>query len=548
MREAQNTNQPHQLITPSAQSDIEYRQTIAELEERLHLQELISGIAAILINLPANEVDGQITRGLQRIVEFLDVDRCGFGEFTQDLKELRITHSYAVPGVEANPGVVLTEIVPWYADKLRQGDIVTFERPEDLPEEAAVVKAYCQKSGLKSHLAVPVSVGGSMVGGIGFASFHTHRSWPETFIEQFKRVAEIFAQAIYRKRAEEKLQESYQEIKQLKDRLQAETDYLRNEVRKNYHNGEIIGQSAAIQAVIRQAEQVAPTNSSVLISGETGVGKEVVARAIHILSPRKNRAMVKVNCASLPAALVESELFGREKGAYTGALTRQQGRFELADGSTIFLDEIAELSPELQAKLLRVLQDGEFERLGDPQTIKVDVRVIAATNRDLTKAVSEGKFREDLYYRLNVFPIEVPPLRERSEDIPQLVLAFIDEFGKKMGKKIPALLKHTLEELQRYHWPGNIRELRNVIEHALIINNGEPLQVILPKAIHGVVSHILTLEEAERRHISEVLEKTHGRIKGPQGAAELLGLKPSTLYSRMEKLGISNQWKTNNMS
>jgi len=533
MREAQNTNQPHQLITPSAQSDIEYRQTIAELEERLHLQELISGIAAILINLPANEVDGQITRGLQRIVEFLDVDRCGFGEFTQDLKELRITHSYAVPGVEANPGVVLTEIVPWYADKLRQGDIVTFERPEDLPEEAAVVKAYCQKSGLKSHLAVPVSVGGSMVGGIGFASFHTHRSWPETFIEQFKRVAEIFAQAIYRKRAEEKLQKSYQEIKQLKDRLQAETDYLRNEVRKNYHNGEIIGQSAAIQAVIRQAEQVAPTNSSVLISGETGVGKEVVARAIHILSPRKNRAMVKVNCASLPAALVESELFGREKGAYTGALTRQQGRFELADGSTIFLDEIAELSPELQAKLLRVLQDGEFERLGDPQTIKVDVRVIAATNRDLTKAVSEGKFR---------FPIDVPPLRERPEDIPPLVWAFLEEFGRKMNKKVPFLSRKTLETLQRYHWPGNIRELRNVIEHAMIISSGEALQVRLPTDSQDLASRILTLEESERQHIIEVLEITHGRIKGAHGAAALLGLKPSTLYSRMEKLGISH-WR-----
>lgn len=542
MEKARNTERPREAKTPFAKPASEYRQTIAALEERLHLQELISDIAAILINLPAGEVDRQITGGLQRIVEFLGVDRCGFGEFSEDLKELRVTHSYAVPGIETNPGVILTDTLPWYAGRLRDGAIVAFERPSDLPEEAAGTRAFCQKTGIKSHLSIPVAIGGFPICALGFATFRIHRSWPEAFIEQFKRVAEIFAQAIYRKRAEEKLQKSYQEIRQLKDRLQGETDYLRIEIRKNFRHGEIIGESAAMQAVIRQIEQVAPTNSSVLISGETGVGKEVVARAIHSLSPRQHRLMVTVNCASLPSALVESELFGREKGAYTGALTRQPGRFELADDSSIFLDEVAELSPELQAKLLRVLQEGEFERLGSPKTLKVDVRVIAATNRDLGKAVREGKFREDLYYRLNVFPIEVPPLRERPEDIPELVSAFIDEFGKKMGKEIPALPKPTLEELRSYHWPGNIRELRNVIEHALIINNGEPLQVILPKAIHGVDSHILTLEEAERRHISEVLEKTHGRIKGAHGAAALLGLKPSTLYSRMEKLGIPH-WR-----
>jgi transcriptional regulator with GAF, ATPase, and Fis domain len=341
-----------------------------------------------------------------------------------------------------------------------------------------------------------------------------------------------------RKRGEEKLRKSYQEIKQLKDRLQAETDYLRGEIKVNYRHGEIIGESAAIQAVIRQVEQVAPTNSSVLIYGETGVGKEVVARAIHNLSPRKDRAMVKVNCASLPSSLVESELFGREKGAYTGAMSRQPGRFEVADGSTILLDEIAELSPELQAKLLRVLQEGEFERLGSPNTIKVDVRVIAATNRNLKEAVREGKFREDLYYRLNVFPIEIPPLRERPEDIPLLVWTFMEELGEKMGRKIPPLTKRTLETLQCYHWPGNVREVRNVIENAIIISSGKTLQVHLPKAPGKVASHILTLQDAERQHISEVLEMTHWRVKGAHGAAELLGLHPSTLHSKMRKLGI----------
>jgi transcriptional regulator with GAF, ATPase, and Fis domain len=248
--------------------------------------------------------------------------------------------------------------------------------------------------------------------------------------------------------------------------------------------------------------------------------------------------MVKVNCATLPPPLVENELFGREKGAYTGAMARQIGRFEVADGSTIFLDEISELSPEVQSKLLRVLQDGEFERLGNPKTIKVDVRVIAATNRDLAAEVSTGRFREDLFYRLNVFPITAPPLRERSEDIPLLVWAFIKEFSVKMGKQIQLVPKKTMEALQHYHWPGNIRQLRNVIEHAMIISAGETLQVQLPEPSAARMSEATTLEEVETEHITQILEKTNWRIRGRNGAAELLGLNPGTLYSKMRKLGI----------
>jgi transcriptional regulator with GAF, ATPase, and Fis domain len=341
-----------------------------------------------------------------------------------------------------------------------------------------------------------------------------------------------------RRQAEEALRQSLAEVERLKDRLQAESDYLKTEIGLAYAHGEVIGQSAAIKQVLRQVEQVAPTDSSVLIQGETGTGKELVAQAIHRLSSRHHNVMVKVNCAALPAALVESELFGREKGAFTGALTRQVGRFEIADGSTIFLDEIGELSPELQAKLLRVLEAGEFERLGSPRTIRVNVRVIAATNRDLTEEIRQGRFREDLYYRLSVFPIRVPPLRERVEDIPLLAWAFLEEACTRMGKKITRIPRTTMDGLQRRPWPGNVRELKNVIEHGAIVTTGDTLRVpAIADADPGSVPP-LTLADAEREHIMRTLERTEGRIKGPSGAAAELGLKPSTLHSRMKKLGI----------
>lgn len=344
-----------------------------------------------------------------------------------------------------------------------------------------------------------------------------------------------------RQLAEANLQKAFAEIENLKDRLQAEADYLQTEIKVNYRHGEIIGESTAIKQMLGQVEQVAATDSSVFIHGETGTGKELVARAIHNLSPRHARAMVTVNCASLPSPLVESELFGREKGAYTGAMTRQIGRFEVADNSTIFLDEIGELSLEMQSKLLRVLQEGEFERLGSPKTIKVDVRVIAATNRDLAVEVRQSNFREDLFYRLNVFPIQVPPLRERPEDIPLLVWAFITELSDKMGKRIQVVPKKTMESLQHYHWPGNIRELRNVIEHAMIVSPETTLQINLPVLLGESKSTISSLEQVEIEHIMQVLEKTNWRIKGHGGAAELLGLNPGTLYSKMRKLSIPNR-------
>jgi len=281
--------------------------------------------------------------------------------------------------------------------------------------------------------------------------------------------------------------------------------------------------------------------------GETGTGKELIAESIHQLSSRKHRGIVKVNCAALPSALVESELFGRERGAYTGALTRQAGRFEIADGSTIFLDEVGELSLEVQAKLLRVLQEGWFERLGNPKPFKVDVRVIAATNRDLAAEMRKGRFREDLFYRLNVFPIRVPPLRERPEDVPVLVWAFIEELCARMGKKISKVSQNAMDILQRYSWPGNVRELRNIMEHSVIISRGETLRIPPLVDPARTSTQIMTLAETEREHILRTLEITRWRIKGPGGAANLLDMKPSTLYSRMEKLGVPTRRKNDQL-
>ncbi|HXE95585.1 MAG TPA: sigma-54 dependent transcriptional regulator [Dongiaceae bacterium] len=349
-----------------------------------------------------------------------------------------------------------------------------------------------------------------------------------------------------RKKAEGSLQSTYAEIKLLKDRLQAENIYLHQEVDGRYNFGEIIGKSKALSSVFLQVEQVAPMNATVLLLGETGTGKGVVARAIHSSSNRKGKPLITVDCTTLPATLVESELFGRERGAFTGSDARQIGRFELADGGTIFLDEIGEMPLELQSKLLRVIQDGEFERLGSPRTIKIDVRIIAATNRDLGEAIRNGKFREDLFYRLNVFPITMPPLRQRKDDIPLLVNHFVAKFNKKIGKKIETVSKDTLTVLQEYHWPGNVRELESVIERAIIISQGSALQVldrfdISLKAEEPARRDVKALAELEQDHILQVLQKTGWRIEGKDGAAGILGLNASTLRARMRKYGISRK-------
>ena len=354
-----------------------------------------------------------------------------------------------------------------------------------------------------------------------------------------------------RKVAEEGLRNALIQVEQLKDQLQKENIYLREQVDLKQEFQEIIGDSDEIKYVLFKIQQVSPTDASVLIQGETGTGKELVARAIHNASQRKDQPMVTINCAALPANLIESELFGHEKGAFTGAQTRKIGRFELADRATLFLDEIGELPLELQVKLLRVLQEGEFERLGSSQTRKVDVRIIAATNRNLKMEVQNGLFREDLWYRLNVFPITVPPLRQRKSDIALLVNFFVDQANRKLGRVVKTISPQTMQALQNYYWPGNVRELSNVVERALINSNGAMLQLAdkldgdLPVPLNGDGNgsngdhkHLPKLEDVERDHILAVLDACEWRIEGPSGAAEVLALNSSTLRSRMNKLGI----------
>jgi formate hydrogenlyase transcriptional activator len=336
---------------------------------------------------------------------------------------------------------------------------------------------------------------------------------------------------------ERQLAQRLAEIDELRRQLELENTYLRDE-HLAHHHGDVIGDSPALRKVLAQVEQVAGAESTVLLLGETGTGKELIAQRLHELSPRSHRAMVKVNCAALPPTLMESELFGREKGAYTGAVSREAGRFEIADGSTLFLDEVGELPLELQSKLLRVLQEGQYERVGSSRPRTADVRIIAATNRDLAEAVREGRFRKDLYYRLNVFPIRVPALRERREDIPLLVWSFVEQIGHDMGITIDTISQRAMDRLQNHPWPGNVRELRNVVERSMIVSRGRTLTLALPEADESVGGEALSLDEVQRSHIRKVLELVGGKISGAGGAAEVLGLKPNTLRSRMEKLGL----------
>jgi transcriptional regulator with GAF, ATPase, and Fis domain len=526
-------------------------------ESRLEFETLISDLSSRFINLPPGEVDREIEDALRRVCESLGVDLAVLWQWSSAAPNvITPTHVYCAEEAYRPSEPLREEDWPWARKQVLAGREFVISSLEEYPAEAAVDRETCRRLGIKSGLCVPLLVGGEPpVGALGLSALQARRDWPEALVNRLQLVAQVFTNALARKRHElnlreneEALRRSLAEVEQLKDRLQAESDYLKSEIKVSDQHGEVTGQSAVIRKLLHEVEQVAPTDSSVLVYGETGTGKELVARAIHRLSPRGSHVMVRVNCAALPSGLMESELFGREKGAFTGALTRQIGRFEIADGSTLFLDEVGELSLDVQAKLLRVLEAGEFERLGSPRTIKVNVRVIAATNRNLAEDVRARRFREDLYYRLNVFPIRVAPLRERTEDIPLLVWTFLLEFSSRMGKQITQVPRKTMDALQRYPWPGNVRELRNVIEHAAIISSGETLR--MPEHDNATPASALpqTLAEAEREHILRALERTGWRIKGPNGAAAELDVNPATLYSRMKKLGIQPRRQTENGS
>ena len=402
----------------------------------------------------------------------------------------------------------------------------------------------------KCYLGIPIYNSKDLV--IGHLAIFNDESFKE--ISRYYSILQIFALRAGAemerikmedsiRQGHDNLEKAFKEIEKLKDRLEMENQSLQEEIKISHNPEEIIGDSKILKEILSKVETVSPTDSTVLIRGDTGTGKERIARAIHNLSPRNERALIKVNCPAIPSGLIESELFGHEKGAFTGALTKKIGKFELADGGSIFLDELGDLPLDAQAKLLRVLQEREFERVGGSETMDVDVRVIAATNRDLETAVKEGQFRADLYYRLNVFPLTVPSLKDRKEDIPMLATYFTQKYSRRMGRNISSINDDDIDRLKTYSWPGNIRELENVIERAVILSKSSKLEI--NEELFGALSDLstsddksLSLEDNERNHIISVLNKTNWKINGDEGAAKILGINPSTLRSRMAKLGI----------
>ena len=640
-----------------------------KLQERLRFETLLTDISARFVNLPADRIDAEIEDAQRLICECLTLDLSSLWQWSDNTPHaLILTHLHGPPPPHgpARPEYLEgQEAFPWNVEQLMKGKVIAHTINDLPPEAVRDIESY-RTFGIKSSVGIPLSTGGGpLLGILSFDDLRVERSWPEPLLERLRLVAQIFANALARKRSEqiliesearlnmavdaagvglwaleidtgyvwasakarelllftpdedlnykrllevihpsdhervehaiqttvqssekvrceyrvvhpdgsvrwivsignrisdpqgksvrvmgasldasvrkemeERLRTQLEEINELKQKLEDENLFLRKEIDLQHVHEEIVTRSPAMHRILAQVEQVARTDASVLIEGATGTGKELLARAVHRLSDRKGRSLVTVNCASLPPTLVESELFGREKGAYTGALTRMVGRFEMADKATLFLDEIGELPLDVQAKLLRVLEQGRFERLGSSQSMQADVRIIAATNQDLARQVTAGRFRKDLYYRLNVFPIHLPPLRERPEDIPPLVWHFVRQYEGKMGRRIDNIRQQCMGDLQRYAWPGNIRELRNVIERALIVCSSKTLEVSLPGGAVAEVPEELDLETIERRHILDVLQKTDWRLSGQGSAAEILGLKRTTLYSKMKKLGI----------
>jgi transcriptional regulator with GAF, ATPase, and Fis domain len=511
-----------------------------ELAAQCQCEAFLTELSALCVWGAAQEGEAPLAPVLARLGTFFEVDHVALFQRTMTPDDLGLTHAWYADGIAPVPLTSLQQAIPWATPHVLAGQVVTFAPGDALPAEATGEQAWVRRSGIQAHLTLPLGGAGTIVGALALSSIRQPRAWPPAVAARLRLLGAILSNALLRARAEGELQHAVTERTRLQARLQAEHLEVPRDIRLR-HTHQVLGESPAIKQVLRLVEQVAPTDATVLLLGETGTGKELLASAIHTLSPRRSRTMVQVNCAALPAALIESELFGREKGAYTGALSRQQGRFEVAHGSTLFLDEIGELPLDLQAKLLRVLQEGQFERLGSSTTLHVNVRIIAATNRDLAQAVQAGRFREDLYYRLQVFPILVPPLRARQDDIPLLVWAFVQEFSRRMGKTIDTIPRATMQALQSYPWLGNVRELRNIIERAMILSTGATLRVEVPAGGGATTPTHQSLAEVERRHIEEVLEQTGWRIRGKGGAAERLDLKPTTLEARMQKLGLQRR-------
>jgi PAS domain S-box-containing protein len=510
------------------------RERRAAHEDQLAFERLVADLSREFINIPADQVTPAIAGALRRICDRLGLAHGSFytvaadgalGESIDASPERDATEASA-PATAALHGAL---------ERLLAGLDGNRSSARE-PIEMDVADGPALGSSSLRAVAVPLSLDGRTAGLVCFQYRPAASTCPQ-MMHRLGIVGSVFNQVLARQRRDEQLKAASAEAERLKDQLQQQNQILRREVRDRVMT-RVVGQSLAVRRVLDQIEQVSATDSTVLLLGETGTGKELFATQLHALSGRHDRTMVRVNCAAIPATLIESELFGREKGAFTGALSRQVGRFELAHHSTIFLDEIGDLPAEVQVKLLRVLEERKIERLGSPQPIMVDTRIIAATHRNLERLIADGSFREDLYYRLNVFPIHVPPLRERPEDIPLLVWRFVEEFSKSFGKRVDSIDKTTVAALQRYEWPGNIRELRNVVERAMIVSTGCRLAMSIPSLPAGSPRRSSRLVDVEKDHIHTVLDSTSWRIRGRDGAADRLGLKPTTLETRMAKLGL----------
>ncbi len=503
---------------------------------------LISDISSRMARCGWEDLDSAIEANIKSVLDFLHLDRAVLLQQEEGgSKRFACTHIIVASGhghLDEKP-FFATDSFPWMFEQLLSGHEFRHSRIDDLPEAAIIDKETLRKFGPDHFLLAFPLFDDDRIYGIFALTAAKEIVSAEKIMPLMNVAAHVFSSSILLRRKAQKLDQCLLELEKLKKQKTDDDAHSGSELKASSPARKIICQSPAIREAFSKAEQVAATNATVLFHGETGTGKEVFASMIHRMSPRGLKPMVRVNCGAIPAALVESEMFGREKGAYTGALSRQIGRFELADTSTIFLDEITSLPMEAQVKLLRVLQEREIERLGNPKPIHIDVRVIAATNQSLEKAVQDGTFRKDLYYRLNVFPIHVPSLRERREDIPMLVWTFVEELCNELGKKVESISQKCMEALIEYSWPGNVRELRNAIERAMIISNSSKLEIEIPKVTSSNgTSTAFTLKEMEIQHIRRVLENASWKIRGKQGAADTLGMKPTTLETRMAKLGI----------
>jgi formate hydrogenlyase transcriptional activator len=507
------------------------------VSDQIDFEQLIADLSDQFINLPADQVAGAVREALRRIGEALRVDRCTFFQLQADstiVEPMSWQKAGIPPSLDRLPA---KDNFPWGWETARAGHIVSFSHSDEVPNP--IDRATYEAFSTRSAVTVPINVGTQLAGAISLETVDRERFWSPELVHRLRLIASIFGNVLARRQGEAAIANALADVKRLRRQFEDENLYLRQEVQEQLGTSRIVGQSAAIRHVLEQVQQVAATDSTVLLLGETGTGKELFATQIHQLSARRSAAMVRVNCAAIPHALIESELFGREKGAFTGALSRQAGRFELADRSSIFLDEIGDLPLDVQVKLLRVLEERQVERLGSPKPIQVNTRIIAATHRDLEQRIADGTFREDLFYRMSVFPIRVPPLRDRIEDIPLLVWRFVGEFSKAFGKPIETISRENMTALQHYPWPGNIRQLRNVVERAMIVAIGPRLTIAPPMPSVAAGKRSIKLIDVETDHIRSVLESTAWRIRGIGGAADRLGLKPTTLETRMAKLGLS---------